>query len=313
METNWKTLNDLASRQHGLLTRAQLTELEVSERTRRTLVKIGRLKLLGCRTYGVGGSPPTDHRRVLLACLDTGGVATQRAAAWVHGFGCGFRPGALPAVVVGRRRYDYRSPVAEVHTSTWLPPEDLAIESGVPTLSVARTLFSLAGAAQVVSPSVVADAVDIAVRDGKASDQWLWWMLERTRRRGRNGVLVFEAILASRAGGAVTESWLEREFLRLLREAGVELPACQRRVDHEGAFVARVDFLYAALKLVIEVSGHGTHSTKRQREEDTRRRNELTLAGYRFIEFTYDRIVSDPTGVVAEVIAARAAPGTVAA
>lgn len=295
-----KAIAVVAERQYGLVTRADLRGVGVSPRGLRTLVAHGALVPVGRQTFVVGGAPVSDRRRVLAACLDTGGVASHATAAWVHGIG-DFRPGNPPAVVVRRARSDYRSAIADVHSSTWLPGDDVLSVAGVPTLSVARTLFSLASVVPRIPKERVAGAIDRAVRDRKAADPWLWWLLERIRRRGRNGVTVFEELLSDRAGGKVTESWLEREFLRILAAASVELPVCQRKIRRNGAFVARVDFLYAERRLVVEVSGHASHSTRAQLTDDARRRNELILAGYQFLEFTYDQVVGAPDVVVAHV------------
>jgi len=297
----YQPINEVAARQHGLVTRSDLERLGIGRDGRRAAVATGALVPLGRRTFTAGGAPPTDRQRVLAACLDTGGVACRGTAAWLHGIE-GFDPGAPPNVVVAKATSDYRLPIADVHASTWLPVDDVLRIDGIPCLSVARTLFSLAAAVPSVHLDAVVDAVDVAVRDGKASDPWLWWLLERIRCRGRNGVTVFEDLLVERAGGKVTESWLEREFLKVLAAAGLRLPRCQRRIQRRGAFVARVDFAYDDLGIVIEVSGHTRHSTRRQQAADARRRNELALAGFLVVEFTYDDLVSDPAYVVARML-----------
>jgi very-short-patch-repair endonuclease len=147
----------------------------------------------------------------------------------------------------------------------------------------------------------VRDAVDVAIRDRKATEAWLYWRLERLRRRGRPGVRRFEAVLAGRRTDGATESWLEREFLRVLRGAALPLPICQERVDHHGSFVARVDFLYADRRIVIELSGYEHHSTRVQTAADAERRTDLVLAGYRVIELTYDDVVRRPEWVIARI------------
>ncbi|MEP6806537.1 MAG: Rid family hydrolase, partial [Flavobacterium sp.] len=66
---------------------------------------------------------------------------------------------------------------------------------------------------------------------------------------------------------AQTNNIIER-IAKVLEEAGLPLPFCQQRIARHGAFVARVDFLYPLQSLVVEVSGHLTHSTREQREAD---------------------------------------------
>ena len=102
----------------------------------------------------------------------------------------------------------------------------------------------------------------------------------------------------------MTESWLERETLRVLANAGLPAPICQARIAPKGAFVARVDFLYPDHLVVIEVNGHAWHSTRDQVAADAARRRQLVLAGYLVLDFTYDDIVSSPQLVVTQVRAA---------
>ena len=291
----------VAMQQHGLVTKSDLELAGVTRSQRRTLVAGEQLRLVGRRTYRVGGSPNTNKQRIMAACLDVGGVSSGISAAWLHGMD-GFEVARQPEVMVDRSRYDYRHPSAKVHTTTWLPQDDIVSVDGIPCLSVARTLFSLAADVPRRFPSDrVRSAIDTAVAGGQATDPWLWWRLEQLRCRGRNGVRVFEEILSTRAGGSLTESWLERETLRRLAEAGLPTPECQRRIRRDGAFVARVDFVYPWCSTVIEVSGFRWHRTPDQLTQDARRRRQLTLAGFRVLEYSYDDVVQHPDRVVAEV------------
>lgn len=287
--------------QHGLVTRADLATAGATRGQRRGFVARGLLVPVGRQTFRIGGSPPDARQIVLAACLDTAGVATCRTAAWLHGLS-GFAGGSPPEVLVARPLFDYRSPIARVHTTTSLPIDDLVVIDGIPSVSVARTLFSLAALVpRELGLEIVRGAVDEAIRDGKARDRWLWWRLERLRCRGRNGVTLFEEILTRRMGGELTESWLERETLRVLEAGGLPVPVCQDRIDRRGAFVARVDFCYPGARVVIEVSGYRWHRTPEHLANDLARRRALTLAGYRVLEYSYDDVVTSSARLVAEV------------
>jgi len=296
-----KTVNERAGRQRGLVTRADLHAAGVTKHQRLALVDEGSLVPLGRRTYRHAAAQLDDRGRLLAACLDTGGVASHRSAAWLHGLP-GFVAGHPPEVLVASPHADYRVDLARVHTTTWLPTDDLVETAGIPCTSVARTLFGLAALVPEVSADAVRGAVDDAVRLHLATDKWLWWRLEKLRCRGRNGVAVFETILSARSGGLVTESWLEREFLRVLAAAGLALPICQARIRARGAFVARVDFLYPEACVIIEVTGAIGHSTPAQRAADARRRNRLARLGYLLLEFTFEQVVQEPAVVVDELL-----------
>lgn len=65
--------------------------------------------------YHIGGVAPTDHQRLQALCLDTGGVASHRSAAWLHGLD-GFGPAPFevtvtrPLPAVGSGRVGYTAP-----------------------------------------------------------------------------------------------------------------------------------------------------------------------------------------------------------
>jgi very-short-patch-repair endonuclease len=290
----------IAQAQRGLVTRADLASVAATRNQRARLLAEGTLTGIGRRSYLVGGASPDPLRDALLASLDNGGPVSHRSAVALHRIP-GISGPPLPDVLVLRRGKPDGSAVATVHTTTWLPADDITTVDGISCTSVARSLFNLAGLIPEVSAEIVRGAVDDAIRLGKASDAWLWWRLEKLRCRGRNGVSNLEAILVQRGGGEVTESWLEREFLRVLREAGLPIPRCQRRIRAAGAFVARVDFLYDELGIVIEVTGAKGHSSREQRAQDATRRNRLGMQGLLVLEFTFEQVVGDRSAVAEEV------------
>lgn len=300
-ELRWN-LFERAEVQRGLLTRADLASLSITRGARRRLIDEGTLVALGPQVFRVGGLQLDVRGQVLAACLDLGAVASHRTAAWLHGIP-GFSAPTRPEVVRRGRKADHRSALAIVHSTTWLPSDDLIPVAGIPATSVARTLFSLASLVPEVPLERVRAAVDDAVRLRIASDRWMWHRLEKLRCRGRNGVSAFESILTARSDSP-TESWLEREALCVLAAGGLPAPRCQARVRARGAFVARVDFMYEAERIVIEVTGAVGHSTPAQRAADARRRNKLMTEGYLVLEFTYEQVVGEPEWVVAQVAAA---------
>jgi very-short-patch-repair endonuclease len=186
--------------------------------------------------------------------------------------------------------------LAVVHTSTNLGRDDLITIRGIPATSVARTIFDLAALVPTISLTDLRDLIDIAIRDGRASDAWLFWRLERLRCRGRNGVSVLEAILADRESNGKTESWLEREFLACLDVVGFPHPKVQQCIRNRNGTIARVDFLYEP-RTIVEVAGYRWHSTYKQKQADAERRNRLTVEGYDILEFTYGHVVETPQDV----------------
>lgn len=287
----------VATRQHGVVSREDLSMTGITRSARRRMLDRGDLVAMGPTAHRLAGFPLTAHQAVLIACIEHGAIASHLTSASLHRLGPAM---LLPIHVLGTRSSRWRAldTPGTLHTTTNLPADDITHVDGIPCTSVARTLLLLAGQPGA-DESWVRTLVDEAVRDGKASDPWLWWRLERLRCRGRSGVSMLCSILTDRAGGNVTESWLERRFLTLVADAGLPKPRCQQRIDHHGSFVGRVDFLFEQPRLVVEVLGHAFHASPEQLRADAERRARLVLAGYRVLEFTYDQIVRDPLLVVA--------------
>jgi very-short-patch-repair endonuclease len=77
--------------------------------------------------------------------------------------------------------------------------------------------------------------------------------------------------------------------------------------DEHGRVLAEIDFADPHLMIAVEVDGRAFHSDRRSFERDRKRQNMLTLRGWTVLRFTWERIVSDPAGVMAEVLAATSA------
>ncbi|MEY4170638.1 MAG: hypothetical protein RLZ94_1711 [Actinomycetota bacterium] len=76
--------------------------------------------------------------------------------------------------------------------------------------------------------------------------------------------------------------------------------------DEGGRILAEIDFADPGLMIAIEVDGRAFHSDRRSFERDRERQNMLTLRGWVVLRFTWERIVNDPDGVIAEIEAVRA-------
>jgi very-short-patch-repair endonuclease len=53
---------------------------------------------------------------------------------------------------------------------------------------------------------------------------------------------------------------------------------------------------------VVELAGHGTHSSRRQRQVDEQRRTELTILGNTVVTFTHDDVRDRPNWVADRLI-----------
>ena len=82
----------------------------------------------------------------------------------------------------------------------------------------------------------------------------------------------------------------ERRFLTLLRDARLPRPRTQAVQRRNGRHVARVDFLFEAFAVVVEVTGRLGHSAPMERGNDAQRRNELVDLGFRVYEYTWAQV-----------------------
>ncbi|WCO68880.1 DUF559 domain-containing protein [Iamia majanohamensis] len=295
-----RAIAERASSQLGLLTRSQARSAGMSAKSIRHRLDSGAWRLVGNSVLWPAVLADGVHLRIMAACLDVGGVASHRTAAWLDA--PERVPPPDPLEVLLRKGGSVRTtPLARTHLTTSLPEDDVRTVAGIPTTSAARTLLGLAGLVPAeISYSSFTGSVEEAVRAGRASDRWLWWLLEERRCRGRDGVRVLESVLAERARLGPTESWLEREALRVLEAAGLPLPTVQHVVRRQGAFVSRVDLAYVAERVLIEVEGKD-HDGHVQRAVDAHQRNQGQLLGHTVLTYTYEQVVRSPHVLVAEV------------
>ena len=286
----------------GLLTSTQLDALGITRQRRRTLVTDGVLEPVAVGVWRHVAHPRSWHQRLLAAVMAAGvdAVASHGAAAALWGFD-GVDPGALDVTVPASRRP--RAVPGRLHRARDLGPADTTRRGPIPCTTAVRTLVDLAS---VVDARALEAALDGAERDGTIWRPQLRWYLGRLRtpgRRGRPGLAAVERLVERTEGRPEGDTWLEQEAIRIIAAAGLPAPRTQVIRRGVGGACARVDLYWDDAKLVVELAGHGTHATRRQRQADDERAARLTLAGYRVVEFTYEDVRERPEHVVAMIAA----------
>lgn len=203
----------------------------------------------------------------------------------------GFDDAAI-AVLVPRSRRSV-VPWVELHTSQFWGPADVTRCRGVRVTTAARAVLDLALVG--CSARQIERAIDAALHARRCSTPALVDRLSAIAGRGRTGVPLLRELLLDSGG----ESFLERRFLRLVRRSGLPRPRCQVVHRAGAARCIRVDFLFEAWCVVVEVSGRLGHVSDRDRQRDARRRNQLQRAGLTVLEFTTADVIDDPGYVVA--------------
>ncbi len=112
----------------------------------------------------------------------------------------------------------------------------------------------------------------------------------------RPGAAMLAAILQHDGNVEFSRSWAERRLIRILDRAG--LPRPEQNVHLLGH---RVDAVWRAHKLIVEVDGIGTHGTAVAFAADRRQDAALTAAGWRVIRFTALQLRNDPILVAAQI------------
>ncbi|MEO5722816.1 MAG: DUF559 domain-containing protein [Ilumatobacteraceae bacterium] len=238
--------------------------------------------------------PPTWELRIRAGLRWLGPNAAlfgHSAAAW---WGLdGFEREPVQFVVPRKQRFVPSR--MELHTTSVRLRRDQLVHDGLRCTSVTRTIIDLA--ATGVSARAIEAAIDSGIRARRTSMPTLSKQITRRSSQHAHGVRLLRELLLDSGG----ESYLERRFLRLMREHNIARPTCQVIHRSGGRTVARVDFQFPGTKLVVEVSGRLGHTSDGDRASDARRRNFLQREGFTVVEFTTALLIDDPAYVVATV------------
>jgi len=184
-----------------------------------------------------------------------------------------------------------------IHTSQNLDPIDCESAFGLDLTSPTRSVIDLV---RVAGPAQVRSALQQLQRDGLSSRSFLHQRIAALRSRGRYGIPLLLDII-SEIEAESGDSWLEQRMLQLIAEAGLPIPICQQVLTRANARLVRVDFRFGDTNLVIEVLGYRWHRTREQMQRDADRMNQLTLDGFRVLQFTYEAITTTPALVIDQI------------
>lgn len=294
MDERFRSIAALAATQHSVVSVRQFQSVGVDSSLRMKWQHRGLIERLGSRSYSMAGSPDTWSRALIAAHfdLDGAGYVAGRSAARLMRLD-GFDADVIEHLVArgGRSR---RSGGVVVSTRVPVPRRDLQRIEGLWVVRAERLIVD--APLFRFSQAETENAIDSAIRLRLTAEQRLRTRVIAEHRSSLNGSrMLLDAMVDS--GG---ESRLERWFLALCRRAGLPRPVLQKTYRADGRVVARVDAEFPG-GLVVEVAGHGTHSSRRQRQLDEQRRTELTLRGKRVITFTYDDVRDRPDWVATQV------------
>jgi very-short-patch-repair endonuclease len=284
-----RVLAQLAQRQDGIVTRAELRKARIARHTIDDWIRSHTLHVLFRGVYAVGHlalAPNGRERAALLACGD-GSVISHRSAAALWGL-IDQAPTTIDVTV--RRGHRRTKPGIGLHRNR-LSERDIRTRHGLLVTSPARTVIDLArraGPAELERLIAEARAKRL-IRDGE---------LEKALAAGgsRPGTGRLRALLRAEGQPGLTRSEAERMLRRLLREAGLSQPRTNVRLGHY-----EVDFLWEAEKVVLEVDSWQFHGHRGAFENDRRKALALQAAGYQVIRITAAQLKDEPIYVIAQL------------
>ena len=304
-----EALRNLGERQHGVVTRRQLTEIGFTPQSLDHAIRSGRLERLTERVLRIRGSAPTDHQRALAAALDVpqGAIALHSAAAlWGAS---GFSPDPWH-VMTSRRPHRGGPHLGIVHSSVRWSTEDTTELHGIPVTTPVRTLVDLAPR---VRATVLAETCDRMLDTRVLRLEQLHALGSQIPDRSRApGVKALRLLITARPPGyRPAGSNLERRFESILSEAGE--PPFERQVDlgDDLGWIGRVDFVDRANRVVVEIQSELYHRGENARTRDQQRIDRLRRAGWIVLEITEFEVWHRKDRVLARIRAARRAhPGS---
>lgn len=203
-------------------------------------------------------------------------------------------PTSSPSVFVSVPSGDRRRVEGAVFLRDRVAARAGARVSGVPLVHPERALID---SLRVLDPSAARDVLHEALRRR--------WVVASTlvrwhqRLRGHRGNRQLGQLAEYAATGSHAES--ERVLARRLRSSRVRGWTQNEPIYGAGGLIGIGDFVFRELRIVVEVDGAAWHVTRDRFERDRRRQNQLVTNGWLVLRFTWDRLVGDPVGVVAEI------------
>ncbi len=272
----------VASRQHGLITAAQLRSAGLSARNVRTLRSKGLLERHGAGIYVVAGTRRTWEQRTMALVIAAGPLAlsSHRSASGLWRLD---RFRRQHADLITPHPAMRRPTAAKVHETNDLASRDRTVVEGIPVTTPVRTIVDMG---RYVSAERLGEMLDDAVRRNLTTYREAQLRFAELAGRGRDGVATVRETLASRPeGAAVPDSPLETDVRALLVRAGLPEPVLHQRVEcDEITYV--LDLAWPDQLVAVECDGFRFHRMPGQLDWDDRRRNALGVRGWLVLHTT---------------------------
>jgi very-short-patch-repair endonuclease len=286
-----RALAGLATRQHGVVARFQLRELGFGSEAIKTRLDYGWLHRIHEEVYAVGHTRlgPRSHWWAAVLAYGRGTVLSHRTAAVLWDIRHPRKGPIEVTAPVGRQGVERRKGIW-VHRCK-LATIERTNRDGLPTTTLARTLFDLAEVCPYEDLKKAAEAAD---RRNLLQLRELEGVCERGR--GRRALKPMRRLLAELGPPDEGRSPLEVRFAAFVRLN--DLPAPQQNVEVLGY---EVDALWPGAKLIVELDSWEYHGHRAAFERDRARDPKLLIAGYRTIRITHRRLDREAGQLAVEI------------
>ena len=284
-EGRYRGLANLAGGQHGVVSTRQLLALGYSYDVITAGAASGRLHRLHRGVYAVGYQPLTWHGRCLAAVLACApAYASHASAGWIWGL-LRFAPERIDVTAPTRRR---SKESFRLHHAR-LEDRDCTAREGILLTSLARTQLDLAATLPLRRiERVLERSEELQLFDLVALEDLL------TRVPHHRGTKrLREALAIYRPASAFTRSGLEREFLALVRSAGLPIPAMNYNVAG-----LELDAYWEPERFAVELDVFETHGSRAAFERDRLRQEDLLLTEIAVDRITGPRLEREPQRVM---------------
>jgi very-short-patch-repair endonuclease/predicted transcriptional regulator of viral defense system len=297
-----RRMAELAREQYGVVGREQLAGLGVGDVSISRRLRAGRLHQVFAGVYSVGYRTLSREGRWLAAVLASGEGAVlshwSAAALWR------IRPNSRTAVdVTASHKSRSWDGIRRHHKA--LPPDEIAVEKGIPVTTAARTIFDLAATEHQ-------DVVEAMVRELEYRRLWSSLSLVEMvdRYRGRRGVRRVRAALETLADAPAVpfRSRFEEDFTSFLRLYDLPRPRFNDWILL-GARRYQVDCHWPGTGQIVELDGWRAHGTRTAFQADRTRDRALSAAGYSVTRVTWHQLQDEPEAVAADLRALLTRPG----
>jgi hypothetical protein len=283
-------VGQLAARQFGRVTRAQLRLLGVDDSMIRRWTRAGYLhpRLPGVHAVGHPGRTVASELFEAILYAGPGAMLSHKTAAWW--LGLIERPSPLVHVSTPRRRVKPRGIM--VHNERDLGRIE---HHGIPVTTPEQAVFDLA-ATCADEPVLVRVALANLDFQGAYDPDALLQMC----RRGAPGSARLRAAIAHfDPRFAMTRSRFERDWIVYCERTGTPKP------DDINVYVhgVRCDSVYFDARLIVELDGVDNHHSPAQVRRDRHNDRMLRGHGWLVLRYAWPDVEQDPLGVHADVVA----------